>query len=147
MGQTRLTQCRGSCHRPCDCANSIKLAVSALAPSGVSLSGNGYCVYAVWSCPPPPPPPPPRCCSMSCVRCVRPAPNWKMATSQGSPSCMVVLKRHHTRLFCANSQVGGVGWWDMCRRVPFSHGHGSRLTHYRGYCHNAPLTNCTCKFC
>ena len=33
---------------------------------------------------------------------------------------MVVQKRHHTRLFCANSQVGGVEWWDMCRRVPFS---------------------------
>ena len=28
--------------------------MSALPPSGVSLSGDGYCVYAVWSCPPPP---------------------------------------------------------------------------------------------
>ena len=70
------------------------------------------------------PPHPSRCFSTSCVWCVRHAPSWRKATSQGSPSWW--SKRGtthgssvpiHRWVGCGSSKCGGV-WWVYVKTPP-----------------------------
>ena len=85
----------------------------------ILCDGDEYHVYSVWSTPPTHPAPS-RCFSTSCVRCVRRAPSWRTATSQGSPSWWSRRGTTHASSVPIHRWAGleWAGVWWVCMRTP-----------------------------